>query len=76
VATGPLLAEPLAEDLQEEHTDAWDMDRCLLNAMACEILLSRVDWLQVAERVVEHVAGTPEPIIMAAGDKQDKSQAG
>jgi hypothetical protein len=40
---------------------------CLLIATACEILFSRVDWQQVAERLVEHVADTPEPIIVAAG---------
>jgi hypothetical protein len=67
VATIPLRAEQLAEDLQEEYVDAWDEDSCLLNVTACEILLSRVDWQQVAERLVEHGAGTPEPILVTAG---------
>jgi hypothetical protein len=48
----------------------------LLVTTTCEILLSHVDWQQVAERLVEHVAGTPEPILVAAGDRQEKSQAG
>jgi hypothetical protein len=65
VATIPLLAEQLAEDLQAEYVDAWELDRCLLTATACEMLLSRVDCQQVAERLVERVAGTPEPIIMS-----------
>jgi hypothetical protein len=60
----PALAEQVAEDLHEQHVDAWDEDTDLLIATACEILLSRVDWQQVAERLVERVAGTPEPIIM------------
>jgi hypothetical protein len=48
----------------------------LLIATACEILLGYVDWQQAAERLVEHVAGTPEPILVPAGDWQEKSQAG
>jgi hypothetical protein len=48
----------------------------LLIATACEILLSYVDWQQAAERLVEHVAGTPEPMIVATGDGPEKSQAG
>jgi hypothetical protein len=76
VATIPLRAEQVAEDLHEQHVDAWDEDTDLLIATACEILLSYVDWRQAAERLVEHVAGTPEPMIVAAGDRQEKSQAG
>jgi hypothetical protein len=72
----PLLAEQLAEDLQQEYVDAWDLDRCLLIATACEILFSRVDWQQVAERLVEHVAGTPEPILLPAEHRHGESQAG
>jgi hypothetical protein len=56
--------------------DAWGEDSHLLIATACEILLSYVDWQQVVERLVEYVAGTPEPIIVTAGDRQEKSQAG
>jgi hypothetical protein len=48
----------------------------LLIATACEILLSRVDWQQVAERLVEHVAGTPEPLIVPAEHRHGESQAG
>jgi hypothetical protein len=55
--------------------DAWDLDRCLLIATACEILFSRVHWQRVAKRLVEHVAAIPEPIIVSAGDGQEKSQA-
>jgi hypothetical protein len=43
VATILLRSEQLAEDLQEEHVDAWDEETSLLVATACEILLSYVD---------------------------------
>jgi hypothetical protein len=76
VATIPLLAEQLAEDLHEQHVDAWDEHTDLLIATACEILLSYVDWQQAVERLVEHVAGAPEPLIAATGNGQEKSQAG
>ena len=72
----PPLAEQLEEDLQEEHVDAWDEDAHLLVATACEILLSRVDWLQVASRLVEHVAGTPEPILVHAAGVAERGSTG
>jgi hypothetical protein len=76
VATIPLRAEQLAEDLQEEYVDAWDLDRCLLIATACELLLDRVNWEQLASRLIEHSVGAPKPIIVAVGDGPEKSQAG
>ena len=51
MATIPLRAEQLAEDLQEAYVDAWDEHTDLLIATACEILLSYVDWQQAAERL-------------------------
>ena len=72
----PLLAEQLAEDLHEEHVDAWDEDTHLFVATACEILLSRVDWLQVASRLVEHVAGTLEPILVHAAEAAEPGSTG
>ena len=62
----PLLAEQLEDDFATDYVDAWDEETSLLVATACEILLSRVDWQQVAERLMEHVAGTPEPILVRA----------
>jgi hypothetical protein len=49
------FADALQEDCERDYIHSWCDDNFFL-AAACEILMARVDWLQVAEQLIRYAA--------------------